>query len=175
MTGVNCNISPGLATIRNQIETLHSQSLGWARLCCAQDLEEAENVVQAVYLKILQGKAVFDGRSAFRTWLFAVIRTTARELRRRRLFDTTSLRRLHLQSKQGAPRVDETMELEEVHEALRAALRSLPRRQAEALQLVFYHELTLAEAASVMNVSLGSARTHYDRGKKKLRMLLEHL
>src|ERR1700720_3745109 len=67
-----------------QLESLHLESFGWARSCCGQDAEEAENVLQAVYLKICEGRAVFDGRSALRTWLFAVIRKTAAEGRRRR-------------------------------------------------------------------------------------------
>jgi RNA polymerase sigma factor (sigma-70 family) len=154
-----------------QVETLHHESFGWARSCCRQDAEEAENVLQAVYLKVLERKAVFDGRAALRTWLFAVIRKTAAEGRRRRFFQRLALARR--QDAEPAPPRPQSPEqaayLAEVRTVFRALLAGLPRRQAEVLQLVFYHDLTLSEAAAVMAVSLGSARTHYERGKRRLR------
>jgi RNA polymerase sigma-70 factor (ECF subfamily) len=37
---------------------------------------------------------------------------------------------------------------------------------------VFYQEMSIAAAAEVLGVSLGTARTHYERGKARLRLLL---
>ncbi len=53
------------------------------------------------------------------------------------------------------------------------ALYGLSQRQSEVLQLVFYHEMTIEESAKVMQISLGSARTHYARGKSNLARLLK--
>jgi RNA polymerase sigma factor (sigma-70 family) len=55
---------------------------------------------------------------------------------------------------------------------LRQTLASLSRRQQEVLHLVFYQQLTIEEAAQVLGLPVGTARTHYERGKVRLRQLL---
>src|SRR6267378_5785867 len=74
-----------IAELKAELETLHSASFGWALSCCRRDHTEAEEVLQTVYLKILEGKARFGGESSLKTWLFAVIRKTAATEYRRRL------------------------------------------------------------------------------------------
>ena len=77
------------AELRSQLEQHHPAAYGWALHCCGRNADEAEDVLQTAYLKILGGKARFNDNSSFRTWLFGVIRNTAAEQRRswwRRLF-----------------------------------------------------------------------------------------
>src|SRR2546423_8786391 len=66
-----------IADFKAELERLHSASFGWALNCCRRDATEAEEVLQTVYLKILEGRARFRGESSLKTWLFAVIRKTA--------------------------------------------------------------------------------------------------
>jgi RNA polymerase sigma factor (sigma-70 family) len=157
-----------------ELEKHQSSSYGWALSCCGRSGAEAEDVLQTSYLKILEGKARYRGEASFKTWLFAVIRKTAASERRKNV-----LRRLKLPGMRSqhdcvpsSQEPDVAWELSERQLFFRRALRSLPARQQEALHLVFYQDLSLREAALVMGVSIGAARTHYQRGKKRLRKLL---
>ena len=150
--------------IEAELERHHRAGYAWALACCGRNREEAEDVLQTSYLKILDGRARWEARSAFRTFLFGVVRKTASEHRRRaavrRLF---ALRPDRVEPLPGAPGPGTEERL-----ALVAALAALPRRQREVLHLVFYAGTTLDEAAEALGISPGSARVHYDRGKRSL-------
>jgi RNA polymerase sigma-70 factor (ECF subfamily) len=170
--------SPPVTMTRAELEAEllrhHTDSLGWALSCCDWDRAEAEDVLQTSYLRVLDGSASYAGRSSVRTWLFGVIRHAAAERRRARA------RRAYLPLRLGdaaeppdpTPGADTAVSRAEDAARLVAALASLPARQREVLHLVFYEQVTIAEAAEVMRVSIGSARTHYERGKARLRVLL---
>ena len=161
------------AQLREALEAHHREAWGWALACCARHPADAESVLQSAYLKILEGKARYGGASSFRTWLFAVVRNTARDHRRREWLARLRIDR-HAESAPppAAHHFDDDVYRSQVQSLFRRALDALPRRQREALQLVFYHDLSIAEAAEVMGITVGSARTHYERGKRQLRRLL---
>jgi RNA polymerase sigma-70 factor, ECF subfamily len=157
-----------VATIEQELASLHSSSFGWALACCGRRRHDAEDVLQDVYAKVLSGRAVFREQSTFKTWLFGVIRLTAMEHRRWRW-----LRRREVLVEEpvdvpaSAPLVDR-----ETAEALSRALAQLSDRQREVIHLVFYEGLSIEEASGVMDVTLGTARTHYERGKAGLLAIL---
>jgi RNA polymerase sigma-70 factor (ECF subfamily) len=158
--------------LTGELEQLHRAAFGWALHCCAGDQATAEDVLQASYLKILDGRARFAGRSTFQTWVFGIVRRTAAEERRR-----AAVRRwipLSLAGEPSTPTTGATDRLVRSEEArgLAAALAALPARQREVLHLVFYEELTIEAAAEILGVAVGTARTHYERGKAALRRQL---
>jgi RNA polymerase sigma factor (sigma-70 family) len=159
--------------LRLQLERAHAECFGWAMACCRRHRDDAEEVLQTVYLKVLDGRARYDGRSSFRTWLFGVIRLTAASERRkawaRRLL---LMREAESLKPEASASPDADAERDSRCDGLGDALAHLARRQREVLQLVFYHDLTVDEAAAVMGVTVGSARTHYARGKARLAVLL---
>ena len=162
-----------LSELKAELEKLHHASYGWALACCQHDRADAEEVLQTVYLKILQGKAVYGGHAKLQTWLFAVIRKVAISERRKHLLRTlTFTTAMHAEPRHDSPHEAE-VERSEMQQRFQQALARLPARQRETLHLVFYQDLSLSEAAEVMNISVGSARRHYDRGKKSLREALE--
>ena len=152
-----------------ELEQLHDGAASWALACCAYDIGEAEDVMQTSYLKIFDGSARFAGDSSLRTWFFAVIRNVARNHWRIRLRLSTRLP--ELPSEVEGP--DRSAERDQRHKLVLSALAGLPRRQRETLELVFYRDFTVAEAARIMGISTGSASRHFDRGKRALAKRLD--
>ena len=166
------------ADLERQLEGLHPSSFGWALSCCGGDRAEAEEVLQMVYLKILEGKARYGGRSTLKTWLFAVIRRTALGRLRRRRLRAALLLRWGRTELGGATRPpddsgDRHLSRRESERAVRRALAEISPRQRQVLELVFFYDLTVREAAEAMGVSAGTASLHYDRGKRRLQQLID--
>ena len=162
------------ADLVQQVESLHPQCFGWAMACCERRREEAEDVLHDAYVKVLDGTARYDGRSTLKTWLFGVIRRTASARRRRdRLRSMLGLRgAVRIDGPVAAPSpADDAMSADRRARTLQA-MSCLSARQREVLRLVFYHDVTIEEAATIMNVSIGSARVHYQRGKTRMAALL---
>ena len=162
--------------LERELAAIHAASFGWALACCGRDANLAEDVLQDVYFKVLDGRARFDRRSTLKTWLFGVIRMTAREHRR-----WSVLRFLRGGARTGdeLPDVadsrrppDSEASAKQRCEHLVRALERIAERQREVLHLVFYDDLSISEAAEVMSVSIGTARQHYERGKGALRAIL---
>lgn len=160
--------------LQGELERLHAASFGWALWCCYGRREEAEEVLQTAYIKILEGRARFHARSSFRTWLFGVVRNTAAEYRRQAWLRATLAMNWLEQRPSPAPEPgpESAVCSSESSRVLRGAVARLPARQRQLLHLVFYQEMTVEEAAQVLGIALGTARKHFERGKSRLREIL---
>lgn len=152
--------------LRAALAELHADCYAWALACNGRDAQRAEEALQRAYVRILEGRARFRQQSSFKTFVFGVIRVTSQE-RRPRLHAP-----LTVDIADARPVPDSLAAAAERRAQLLAGLGQLSRRQREVIELVFYHDLTIEQAAGIMSVSIGSARTHYERAKARLRCLL---
>lgn len=158
--------------LRQRLAEHHHDCFAWAKHCCQHQHELAEDILQRVYLKILEGKAVFDGRSAFRTWVFSVIKHTATD-EYRSLATQARIKGVLAQQQESVSTVEDLSQADrDFKHRFQLLLARLSAQQQEVLHLVFYQDLSIEASARVLDISLGSARTHYQRGKKRLAQLL---
>lgn len=168
-------VPPELEELKNQ----HADNFGWALACCAWQRDSAEDVLQEAYLRVLDGRAEFGGKSSRKTWFFAVIKRVAADMqrtqKRRSVLNIRMVAGSEASIRDEALRTNppaDAMHRDETTQRLQLALQRVSQRQREVLHLVFYSGLTLEEAAETLQLSLGSARTHYHRGKERLAQLL---
>ena len=158
---------------RQALAALHEGAFGWALSLTGYDGQAAEEVMQQAYLALLEGRARYDGRSSLKTWLYAVIRNAARRHFRRQRLERRSFERYGesppAEAVEDAPLASPDVPVA----AVRSAIQNLPGRQREVLELVIDAEFTIEQAATVLRISVGTARTHYHRAKQTLRRQLE--
>ena len=150
---------------RSALEAIHGQVYGWALSRCDFDHATAEDLMQQAYVELLSGSARFDNKSTLKTFVFSVVQNLARSRFRR---VSSRLRLVKQYTQESVTDAVEPASNDEVWRAVRA----LPARQRDIIELVFCRELTVEQAAAVMGVTTGTGRVHYDRAKKALRSRL---
>ena len=156
---------------RSALEAIHGQVYGWALSRSDYDPAVAEDLVQQAYVELLTGKARFDNKSSLKTFVFSVVHNLARS-RYRRIAS-----RLRLVRAAGISAIDDAVQPVEPSEnaVVWKAVQELPQRQRDIVELVFCRDMTVEAAASVMGVTVGTGRAHYDRAKKNLKMKLTNI
>lgn len=151
----------------------HKECFRWATYCCSGNQTVSHDIMQNVYLKVLEGKATYreNSEASFRTWIFSVIKFTCLDYFRSE--NRYQLNEELAEKEYESPEVEREPENRERGKLLKEMLKQLSPKQNEVLRLVFYHNLTIEEASEIMGVSVGTSRTHYERGKAKLKKLIE--
>ena len=135
-----------------------------------RDGAAAEDVTAMAFERAYRKRSRFDARRGSpRAWLFGIARNAALdELRRRPRAATAPIPGpLH------EPGPDEVAERAAERDAVRAALATLGARDRELIALKYHADLSHAEIAEVVGVSVSNAGTLLNRALNKLREALD--
>ncbi len=134
------------------------------------DLDEAEDLLQSAYAKVLprwRKISTYDSPEAYMHRVMVNLKTSWWRRSRNREWSTDEI-------PEATWRVGTPGEGEAVVESqvLLAALRALPERQRAAVVLRHWCDLSEAETADVMNCSVGTVKSNASRGVAHLRAAL---
>ena len=121
--------------------------------------EEAEDVCQTVFLKLLEADDITPGKE--RAWLMQVTANTCRDILRSAWWKRT----VPLETLGEVPqaRMDETLYL----------LRKLPPSYRVVLYLHYYEQYTTQEIARLLGIPRGTVSTRLRRGRERLKAMLK--
>ena len=154
------------------------------RLACSVVTSRAvaEEAVQDTWIGVVRGVDRFEGRAAFKTWLFRILVNRARSLGAQEqryvpldvggavdpsLFDGSGGWAEPVEP--WADASDARLDAAAWAPAIRAALDDLPARQRQVVLLRDVEGLSGAEVSAVLDISPGNQRLLLHRGRNRLR------
>jgi RNA polymerase sigma-70 factor (ECF subfamily) len=153
---------------------------------CA-DPEDAAELTQETFVKIIQNLHKFEGRSGFYTWAFRIaVNLTLNYCQRSARLSVRSLdaeqqkygsqERQVLKDYLSDDRVPDAAALaqrKELYEIATKALMSLDEAQRAVVTLRDIEGMSYARIAEVLDIELGTVRSRLSRARSKLREVLE--
>jgi len=152
------------ALIAGHYDRIHRTAWRW---CGSR--EDAEDIAQEVCVKIGQAITLFDGRSAFSSWVYRITLNAVRDWQR-----AGARRGRNAKAMGEITPTDQQPEQEEAatHRQLWDAVRRLPEQQRDAVLLVYGEELSHAKAADIMGIREATVSFHVHAARKTLSILL---
>jgi RNA polymerase sigma-70 factor, ECF subfamily len=132
--------------------------------------EDAEEIVQEVFIKIWESRGKIDIYASFESFLFTIAYNATMSLLRKRVSETRS--REYLKSLQHidiADQVIDEIQFKELNHKVQSLLEQLTPRQKEIYLLSREEELTHDEIAQKLNISKSTVNNHLVSTIKYLR------
>ena len=149
------------------------------------DKDDAEDLMQEVFVQTYQSLSSFKGDSAFSTWIYRIavnaslnmVRKKSRNLILNRLdslFVAEKGKEIYLPA-YDSPDPESILIRHEKSKWLQNALDSLPENQRTAIVLSKYDDLSQKEIAAIMKISEGAVEALIQRAKANLRIKLSSI
>lgn len=145
----------------------YSEKLYWKVRRIVLSHEDANDVLQNVFIKVWSNLQNFQGKSSLSTWLYRIaVNESLDFLRKQKLADKVSAD----EDVSVASRLmsDEYFDGDEVQARLQEAVARLPEVQRMVFNLKYFEEMKYSEMSQILNTSEGALKASYHLAVKKI-------
>jgi len=148
----------------------HSLVFRWA-LVVAEDPDDAEDLTQAVWIKVHRNIRSYRGEAKFTSWLYRITFNTAVEFGRKRQTRSVAMRSVSLERTGDAAPEPGTgvMDGPQLVSVVRALLVDLPPRQRAVFALADLDDRSTAEIAEMLEIEEATVRVTLFKARRAIR------
>ncbi len=151
----------------------YQQRLYWHVRTMVGEHEDADDVLQNVFLKAWKALPEFRGESKIFTWLYRIATNESITfLAQRKRRATVSIDALDSQ-RMGSLEADSFMDSDMAQERLRQAVERLPDKQRAVFSLKYFDEMKYKDMSEIMGTSVGALKASYHHAVKKVEEFLK--
>lgn len=138
-----------------------------------KDSHLAEDIFQDVFIKVNQKLSTFQGSSSIKTWIIRITINTSKDYLKsawnQRVTPFTEFQENTMAGGDDFTAVEQ----KEESRLIRQEIMKLPDKYKDVLLCVYYHDMTIGEAAKLLQIAEGTAKSRLSRAKDKLKLCLE--
>lgn len=138
------------------------------RLCADRTL--ADDLAQEVFLRAYRGMVGFEGRASFGTWLYRIAYNVY--LNHRARVRDWGVLPADYDRRAAAPEDVHSPPRSDLRRDLESAIASLPERYRAVVVLYYLQDVSYPEISEILDLPLGTVKTHLHRAKRMLRAQL---
>ncbi|MBU0990876.1 MAG: RNA polymerase sigma factor [Proteobacteria bacterium] len=137
--------------------------------------EDAEDILQEVYIKVYKHQKGFDPDLKFSSWIYRITHNEVVNMLRKRKIRSGTVSIDNTESDSGAflALLADTMDIQETYISeergvkIRKALFHLPEKYREVLVLRYFEEKSYGEIGDILKIPQGTVATMVNRAKKR--------
>ena len=165
------SIAAGCRTAMHVLYSRHNVRVYRFVLRMVRDTTLAEDLVSQVFLDVWRTAGQFEGRSQVSTWLLSIARFKALTALRQRKHEDIDQDDV-MEIPDGADTPEASLDRSRTSAILRACVAKLSPAHREIVNLVYYHEKSVEEVASLIGIPASTVKTRMFYARKQLAELL---
>lgn len=151
----------------------YQERLYWHIRGIVKNHDDADDVLQNVFIKVYRNITSFNNKSSLYTWLYRIATNESLTFLKKRA------KHLQISNEELQHHLIENLESDvyfsgdEIEKSLQKALATLPEKQRLVFQMKYFEDLKYSDISEILDTSIGALKSSYHIATKKITTFLQ--
>jgi RNA polymerase sigma-70 factor (ECF subfamily) len=138
-----------------------------------KDVHTAEDIFQEVFIKVNSNLHNFQGNSSIKTWIIRIAINTCKDYLKSAYSRRIVPMEEFMEDSITAEDSYADIERQETIQSVKDAVMELPEHYKDVIMCVYFQEMSMDQAAQMLELPVGTIKSRLARAKEKLKEIME--